>query len=247
MAVAFDVASNNTLVTSTTGVSFPSMTLSHNPVSITNGALIVFSTYLAGVSNTICPDCIPYIITMTYAGNSMTYYGTFTAATGRATEVWYYIGTVAGAQSIVITWDDSANPGGLLELTARSTGISVTGANQSTPIVQSGTASGTTSPVTKALTTASANNMLLACAFVNKGTSASVLTVSGGATQRSNASVGTNGSTTTTGVSTLAATGGSDTMSWTQSVNRNWGEYMLEIGEFVASTTRLLSALGCGT
>lgn len=247
MAVAYDSAATGTRV-EPSQVSNPSFTLSVTPTSTTNGILVGLVAWIPAKGNSIEIDNIA-VTGMTYNGSAMTAVsGTpFSPQTGVGKiDAYYYIGTISGAHNMVVSWDDLDSPGTAINMTSCTAGVCFTGVHQTTPIAQVAHSSGILSPITTTITTASANNMVVDCAGMFPAVSGITIAVSGSNTQRVNQGAGSLAATTRQGVSTLQATGGSDTMSWTESVSKDWGQCVIELAAAAASAASVSTLMMMG-
>lgn len=244
--VAYD---NVATGTKASNAALPTLSVSINPVSTVNGLILIGVNWWSRYQNSLTPD-ICDLTGVTYNGNACTQYGEKLYSSAYD-EVWYYIGSIAGAHNVVASWDDLDTPGAVFPLTAGMTVMSFINVNQSTPFkASSASGSGTTSPITKTITTLDTSGLLVDCVGAQKGTSTLTITKGASQTQRSNFTAGTLAATLVTGASTMVDPNPSAnaTMTWTESTNKAWGTWMLELASVaaVAGGPNLLPLLGVG-
>lgn len=226
MPVTPSTTTSGTLVTN--GGLYPqSITVAVNESGVNNIG-VVGITWMAVVGISVGFDDY-YLESAQYDGIDMTFlaYNSASAVNNHA----YYKTGLSGAKNVVATWNSDT---GILVITAALNFTSYTAVDQTTPFAQSGTATGSTSPITKTLTTASANNYLVDMAMHYRDNTASVPTISAGQTERQKVDVGTLTARHVALMSDKAATAASQTMSWTQSINRPWATI---VGELAAAAT----------
>jgi hypothetical protein len=228
VAVTYNSVSTGSIATSAV---LPSLTISHAMAAGTNTFLIAGVTWESSVGNSVAPD-VEIISSVTYGGVSMTFLSSVSQGAS-TTEIYYYLAP-SGTANVIVTWDDFDFPGSSCLVTAGVAILGFANVNQTTPIAQSGSATGLNSPITKALTTASASNMLV---DFTASVLATTIAVSGSNTERANFTYGTLGSIARQGASTLQATGGSDTMSWTEgTTTRDWSTFLVELGAVASAS-----------
>lgn len=243
-AVAFDATAQNTKIINNVPGSGDPLIISMTVGSGTNKLLVVGIAHEDSVGNNFMNDS-SYIVSCTYNSVAMTFIGSVQIASA-IVDVYYLINPTSGTHDVRVEFDDSVTPGANLLVTAGGGAVSFTNCDQTVAVIaQSGFATGLNSPITKALTTASADNML-----VDATVSVLTTTISAasGQTSRVNQQYGTAGSIQRQGMSTRQATGGSDTMSWTEgTTTRDWATFVVELKAVVAAATSpQLTLLGVG-
>jgi hypothetical protein len=89
---------------------------------------------------------------------------------------------------------------------------------------------GTTSPLTVSLAAqGELNRIIVAIGAMLKGTSSSTLSLTNGIAIMNSTDVGTSSNKITAAVAYKRVTNATDTISWSQSVNREWGEVVVEL------------------
>lgn len=240
MAVAFDNSNFVDLILS--GVDGPShpATMNITHLDSTNSFLLVFIEWVEQAGNNANDNAIE-VTQCNFNNVGMTYVTQIDSGTYHIT-IYRAVGT-SGSHNVEVRWDLPDDPGANMFMTAVVTGLTFTGVNQTTPIVQSGSASGSGTAVTKTLTGCVVGNMLADALIGKLSTSANV-----GADQTVRSTdhqVGTLGALFRAAVSTQDATAGSNVMSWTLGTSRVWFQYVLEIGAAaVSSVSRTLVGVG---
>jgi hypothetical protein len=209
------------------------VTLSFTQTTGTNKGIIIAIDWKAAVGNTFA-NGTPSITGVTFnGGTAATYIGTQTIGVN-SIDFYYGVGQANGATNIVVTWDDVSEVPDSIVVTYAIGAVSATGADQTTPIAQSGSATGLNSPITKTLTTTVSTNLL-----VDATHSVLSTTISVGAdqTQRVNQTSGTLGSVMRQGMSTQATASTADVMSWTEgTTTRDWATYVVELKAAATAT-----------
>lgn len=226
MAVLPTAASFNTLVVASGAVP---QTLTANVTSTgDNRLLVVQVTWYPETGNTVLDEG-GYLESVTYGGVAMTLVSENFAG-GKSNSIYYKIAPNTASTAIVATF----NGVDTLSMTASLGAVRCSGAHQTTPIAQSGVATGISGTITKTLTTASVNNLLIDGALLDRGGGTSVPTKHASQTLQISSLVGTGASRHYELMSTKAATGGSDTMSWTQTGAAAWATIVLELAAAAA-------------
>lgn len=209
-----------------TSSAYPSITVNVTQINQSEGGVIVAVTHCNFVG-LIVGDDTEYIYSATDNGNNMTFITS--QVNGTHTIEYYYYQLTPSAHSVVITFDSIANPGAPVVVTGLCEVISLYNMVQSgSPIQQFGNALGTTSPITRSLTT---NNSLNINVDGNESHSGSTTISATGTNQtsRQNQAAGGKAGYMRCGMSTQPSTVASQTMSWSQSTNRIWDTTMIEV------------------
>lgn len=204
----------------------------------TNRLLVVGIDHVDSVGNAVM-DGSSYIVSCTYNNISMQFIGSVQIGSA-IIDVYYLINPDSGSHNVRIEFDDQITPGANLLVTAAAGAISFYNCNQSTAVIsQSGYSTGVNSPISKSLTTTSSENMLV---DITVSVLSTTITPSSGQTARVNQQVGTLGSIFRQGMSHRQATGGTDTMLWTEGTNtRDWATFVIELKAAQADIVKKLA------
>lgn len=230
MSLAFDAAKGSTSVTQT-GSGTVSWT--HTPV----GTPVVATVNVQWVADANNGNVIS-ISGITYGGVAMTQVGTQVVNGVQNQEKWVLLAPASGAQTVSVTWLDSSDPNDAVvgvanSMTYTSAGTATYGTLQ--------TATGASSPITKAVTSVASTSTLDTMGGVNNGASAAItITVNGTSeTKRSGVTNYGNGTNIPRGqVYNSTQTGtGTVTANATESASRNWGIMVLELQEVLSTAS----------
>jgi len=212
----------------------------HTCVSVANKYLLISITYVPTETNTASTEPV-YVDSLTYNGNACTFLDS-AIASGYTTEWWEYTGTLyTTAKALVIRWG-SPTPGSTVIFTASASSISSIGTNQTTPLVGITKATGTSTTISATRTGASANNLFIDGCVVHNSTTALTMTKVANSTQRYNASIGKGGSVAKVGRSSVAATGASQTVSWSLTASKPWATMIAEVAAAAAPSGTLIQS-----
>lgn len=241
MSATYDNANHNTMTNTVN--SYPTLTISIAQNNSSEGAVFLAVTH-CNVVGLVVGDSGEYISSVTYNGDNMTYITSIGLST-HTIEYYYHVGS-SGTHNVVVTFDNTTTPGDPVVVTAHGQVVSLYNVNQTTPVQSYTNNWGTTSPITISLTTNNSMNMNID-ANASFGGTATITVTGTNQTERKNVSAGTKGATMRCGLSTQPSTAASQTMSWSQSINRNWIDLMVEVkGTSGASASKGLAALGVG-
>jgi hypothetical protein len=243
MAVTYDAVSLGTLVTSTIPHDPPITEVIKSISHIITGSntfLVSGISFYDGVGD-VFSDISNYIYSVDYNGTAMTYLGTVSNVS-RIVSLYYLINPDTGTHNVNVNFHSSDEASDVI-ITANISNNSFAGVNQSVPIVQSGTATGSTSPITVTLSGTVTGNMILDTCIETTAT----LTVGANQTQKTNFPAGTLGATQRQGSSVQDPADGG-VMSWTESANKTWATYAMEVGATAGASAEpnLLTLLGVG-
>lgn len=218
------------------------MALAVDAVSSTGGSGSSFSwSHTCSGSNRVLLlgigwyDTADTVSSITYNSVAMTLVPSSTATNGQYTAALYYLtDPTTGSNTISVTFTGSVFDFG-------GVALSVTGADQSTPLGTANTASGTSTTPSVTITSASGELVLDTLIIAHSGT----LTVGGSQTQRWNAITGggfiKGGASTEDGAASV-------TMSWSNSTSQDWAITGVPIKPVItASGIHQLSTTGVGT
>ena len=231
MAVAHStITASNHIVSNVDGPSTKTIAITETG---TNTLVLVQVTVTPMVGNNVSNDGYEAVTGITCDGNALTWL--MQTSVGGLTCDWYYrAGAIGTSKNVVITYDNSVSAG--LYITSSILIETVTGALQSSSILQSSSGSGSATPISIAMTPASADNLLADGAVVFNGSTSITMTENGDGTQRAKQSIGSLGARHNHGLSTYTGGTGSKTMSFSISTSKPWHTGVVEIGAAPTAT-----------
>jgi len=203
---------------------------------------LVGVTLYPGVGNEIAFDVVA-VEGVTLGGDAMTYLMTVFKG-GWTVDIYYKVGATGGSKDVVVTYN---NPDIIYGVFTSSIVIGTyQGVDQSSPIVESTSATGLNRNPEGTLTSDSADNAIVDLTVISRGTTRFTLTEDGDGTNRKLNLVGSTGALHY-GTLTDVVGSGAKTMSYNISgtTNKNWAMGLLEL-KAAADSTPLRMLMGIG-